>query len=360
MISKKTYYRVKQHLMRRTARIALVLGSFAVLGSIAVGPESSIGQVLLVIVGILVSVIVLPDTPHKIWNVKAQDLADTVPRHHLFTASRSIALAIDIETHQGPEPSKLPEEFVKDVWEESLLAVERYIDQPSDIVFDLEYNIRITPSLDDPKFYHIQTTNVSKRCIPNAEDEQIWFSFCSDGRALEAEYRKHSVGCIAREMVEAIPGETYEQWVKRVDGFSVTVMMGGKLYEPLDSVFYSIGTTKDNGSWIGRVTFPVDKLITTYCDIKLISEYYATQESRTFPIKFSTYAVAGLKDLTFEVQGDVNIQYDEYFAAWDKDIDFVRPPSLNSNCVTIQAPEVIFPPGVGAVFTWTEEINLGD
>ena len=240
-----------------------------------------------------------------------------------------------------------------EVWEESLLAVERYIDQPSDIVFDLEYNIRIKTSQDNPNMYHIQTTNAARRCIPNAEDRQIWFSFCSDNRALEEEYKKHSVGCISREIVGAIPGENYAQWIRRVKNFKINMVIEGKMCEPLDPIFYSLEHGVNNSSWIGRVVFPADDLINRYCYTKFISEYNMTDTSKSFPVKFSTYAVAGLKELTFEVQGDTKIIYDEYFAAWDKDINFIRPPSLTASSITIQAPKVIFPPGVGVVFTWT-------
>ncbi len=178
-IASKLLLRVIRHLTRRTALLAIILSCLAALIGVLVGPSTAVGQVMLVAMGIFVSVVVLPEVPYRLWNVKPIDLAETVPSDQLLHASRVLAKAIDIQSRRAPHNSMLPENLITNVWNEALQMLLEIVDDPSKVLCNLEYTARITPATDSNALQRVDTTIRAERHLPRAKGGPVWFSYCS-------------------------------------------------------------------------------------------------------------------------------------------------------------------------------------
>ena len=190
----KLLRRVVRHLTRRIALLAITLGCLAAVIAIMVGPSTSVGQVMLVALGIFVSVVVLPEAPHRLWNVQPEDLAETVPSAQLLDASRAIADAIDIQS-RGAKRSMLPEKLIASVWDESLSTIVEMIDDPSKVVKNMQYRATVKPAVAGEDWHGADTTIRAERHLPRTHDGFVWFSYCSSMQALSAEFPPSPMYC---------------------------------------------------------------------------------------------------------------------------------------------------------------------
>lgn len=338
----KLAVRVARHLTRRTALGAMVLAGAAAAAAAAVDPASRTGQVLLVLVGLLFSVVVLPDTPHRLWSVTARDLADTVPSPHLLSASRAIAGAI-AQQAKGP----VPENLVAQLWEESLSGLGVVIGEPSRIAIDLDYRIRVTPEGSAPPI--IASSISSLRCVPGAKDGRVWFSFCSNLEALGGEFSDHANGCIQRELIDKWADETLDDWVVRISEYQVDLNIDGR---PASRFANEVASGKN---WrVVRVPFAAGDLAQRFVPIELTAEFHADPSQRRFPVKFSAYFVAGATQITFEVTDpDALVDCDEYISSATRNVTVVPTQSLRAVGYRLRASAgTVLPPGAGAVFSW--------
>jgi len=338
----KIALRVVRHLTRRAALAAIALAAVASLGAATVDPGSSLGQVLLVLVGILVSVVVLPDTPHRLWNVTPRDLADTVPSPHLLDASRAVAEAIALQA-EGP----LPETVIAALWEDALHGIGDVIDDPSHILLDLSYRIQVTPGEDSPPV--VVTSISSTRCVPQAKDGRVWFSFCSNLEALSGEFSEHGNGCVGRELIDRSPGESLESWASRVSDYQIDLTVDGKA-----AARYAHEQVSGEGWRVLRVPFEAGKLGEQFVPVEIVVEFHADMGQRRFPVKFSAYFVEGATQVTFEVcDPDADVVCDEYLASAARSVTVIPTRTLRAVGYRIRASAgTILPPGAGVVFSW--------
>lgn len=334
--------RIYRHLTRRVALIALLLAATSGLGAAAVDPASTIGQVLLVVVGILVSVMVLPEAPHRLWNVTAADLAETVPSPHLLDASRTIALAIARQV-DGP----VPQAVIARVWNEALSGLGTIIDDPSRVLIDLSYRIHVTPQ---PGSLPIVDSALSAvRCVPGAKDGQVWFSFCSNLEALDREFAEQTTGCLQRELVDRREGESLDEWVSRIADYRVQLVVDGMAAGRRPSEVIA-----GDGWRVVRAPFEAGPLTESFLPTELSVEFHADPDERRFPVKFSSYFVVGATQVTFDVvDSRAKVICDEYLAYASRGVTLLHHTSLRGSGYRVRASaDSVLPPGAGVVFTW--------
>ncbi|MGD0692704.1 MAG: M15 family metallopeptidase [Acidimicrobiales bacterium] len=329
---------------RRRAVIALLLIGILACIVALVGTEEPVGQVGLVTIGVLVSFILLPDTPFRLWNVTATDLADTIPGDKLVHASRSLSEAMAVQSG-----GQLPSTAVTTMWDSRLAEILLLIDNPALVVFDLNYRVVITP--DDAAGALISSTISAIRCVPLA-DETVWFSFCSDHLALTEEFKKQSSGCIGREMIELRSDENIHHWIRRINDYRVELMVDGEVAARTSTVTKFYG---DNDSCAVRVSFESGRIAQEFVGSELKTEFRAEPGLRTFPVKFSSYFCIGATSITFELMDpSAHIVVNEFFSATSRSVLMTGPLlQMDSKVVWFRAQEdTVLPPGVGAVFTW--------
>ncbi len=86
----KRFYR---HVTRTQARLVFIL--VVVSGGIVFLTESEnpFHQLSTVCLGILITILFLPEQPMKLWNVEPGDLADTIPNDKLWSAEWNVSHA---------------------------------------------------------------------------------------------------------------------------------------------------------------------------------------------------------------------------------------------------------------------------
>ncbi len=342
-VASKWARRIAAHLTRQVALVSLLLAVLAGVGAALLDPTSALGQVLLVLVGILISAVLLPDAPHRLWNVKARDLADTVPSDHLLNASREIASAIAL---QARSPLRL--DVVQDLWEDTLDGIEQVVTDPSRAVIDMDYRVQVTPANDAHPV--IATSISSIRCVPGATSGVVWVSFCSTDETLGAEFDEHGLGCIGRELIDRNAGESLEAWFERVERYQVELSIDGVQASRLESE-----RIERDSEGILRTRFECGDLGKRFLPIELNMEFHGDALRCRFPVKFSAYYVAGPTQITFEVQDpDVTVVCDEYLASSTRDeVNIAAFRTLRGTGYRIRAASgTVLPPGTGAVFSW--------
>jgi hypothetical protein len=101
----------RRHLTRPHALGAMVLIATALGVVSAAGSSSAAGQGGLVVIGVLVTYVLLPETPHRLWNVDSLALSETIPAPQLLHASGALAEAIGLQAR-----SAVPPEAVVAIW----------------------------------------------------------------------------------------------------------------------------------------------------------------------------------------------------------------------------------------------------
>ncbi len=349
-VASKLLLRVFRHITRRTALVAIILGCVAALLAILVGPATSVGQVMLVAMGIFVSVVVLPEAPYRMWNVRPVDLAETVPSDHLLEASRTIAKAIDMQSRRSASGNMLPSNLIPDIWGEALQNLIDIIDDPSRVVCNLDYSARIDLAAGKP-CHRVNTTIRAERHLPRTTGGFVWFSFCSDMVSLAAEFDQHSEGCIARELIPMREGEDSESWYERVDGYIVRFDINGIRENPLDTE-----RIKTNNGLIYRKKFASGALADSFVSTELWLEFELSIDIGSFPVKFAAYSVFGTASVTMELVGqELEMNYDEYLSPANRKLAINSDYSDRSWLCTIRTSgQTVVPSGAGVIFSWSE------
>lgn len=339
--------RIGNHFIRRTALIAMLMIAVASLGAVLFSPKSSVGQVLLVFIGILASITVLPESPYKLWNVKSDELAKTVPSTDLIRASSSIADAIGIQIGRSSQGSPLPAELCGQLWHDSLNRLQVILDDPSRVVYDMKYDITVSPEKGPTDSYYIISTISCSRCVPSSLNEKIWISFCSSHGMLSEEFSRHTEGCLTRELLELYPEETVNQWYDRIESYHVALKVNGIPRTPVDNARL---VSKDG--LIYRKYFDSSEISERFVPTLIHLEFERSE--RRFPVKFAAYTVLGNCHIGFRVEDrDANIECDTYMG-WT-----IHEPSTSSidmkyasEC-NVTVPEgTILPAGSGVLFSW--------
>jgi len=334
--------RLIRHLTRRIALISLVLAALAGYLAVVVDPASAVGQVLLVLAGILVSVVLLPDSPNRLWNVTAEDLAETVPSTQLLGASRAIAAAI-AQQSRGAVSGALAVQM----WDDALGGIGRVVADASSVVIDLDYTVRVqTDGLSQPV---VSSTASAKRCVPQARDGRVWFSYCSNLAALEGEFAEHSNGCIGRELIDLQHGETLDDWQARVEAYEVDFTVDG-----VPAPDHDIEVVAGPDWRVVRVPFDGGALPDRFLPTTLNVEFHADLSQCRFPVKFSAYFVVGPTKITFEVlDPKARLGCDEYLASATRAVNLRSISTISSRGYRVLASEgTVLPPGAGVVFSW--------
>ena len=348
-IISKLLRRIIKHLTRRTALLAIILGCIAALVAVGVGPSTPVGEVMLVAMGIFVSVVVLPEAPNRLWNVKPVDLAETVPSDHLLEASNAIAKAIEIQSRRASTGSILPDNLITDVWSETLRSLVEMIDDPSKVVRNLEYSARVEPAADAGSWHRVDTTIRAERHLPRTRNGVVWFSYCSSMPALSAEFDEHSDGCVARELIQMQHGEVPEAWFKRVDGYAVRFDIDGKRVDAADTE--RISTSQGHTV---RIMFESGSIADRFVPTELCFVFSLPSEIDSLPVKFSAYSVVGAAAVTIEVLDNrYEIDCDEYLSPANRNLSINRDRTDRSTICTIRTSgRTVLPVGAGAVFSW--------
>ena len=304
---------------------------------------------MLVALGIFVSVVVLPDVPYRLWNVRPLDLADTVPADHLLQASTAIATAVEIQARRGSSGSMLPDNLITRVWSETLESLVDIIDDPSKVVQNLEYSVRVEPAADENGSHRIDTTIRAERHLPRTEDGHIWFSYCSSMPALSAEFEHHPDGCIARELIEIQEDESEEAWFSRIVGYPVLLDVDGMRAEPVDTE--RIATSQ---GLIRRTMYEPGALASRFVTTELRISFNLSGNINDMPVKFAAYSVVGTASVTIEILDNMyEISYDEYLSPSNRHLSINRDRTDRSTICTIRTSgQTVLPIGAGAIFSW--------
>ena len=348
-IASKFLRRIIRHLTRRTALLAIILGCVAALVAILVGPSTTVGQVMLVAMGIFVSVVVLPEVPHRLWNVRPDDLAETVPADHLLDASNAIARAIDIQSRRASPGSMLPDNLVTDIWSQTLRSLIDIIDDPSMVVRNLDYSATIEPATKARAWHSVDTTIQAERHLPRSGDSRVWFSYCSTSTSLSAEFDRHSDGCIARELIQMEADEDEKAWFERVAGYTVRFYIDGKRVEVVDTE----RITTSHGLTL-RMEFDSGRLADQFVSTELRIQFNQPGDNNDLPVKFSAYTVVGTASVTVEVRDNrFKIECDEYLSPSNRNLLIDHDRTDRSTTCTIRTSgQTVLPIGAGAVFSW--------
>lgn len=334
------------HLSRRTGLFALIGALLAFGVAWWVGPGRSVGQVLIVIAGISVSVWLLPEVPHRLWNVDAEDLAATVPGPRLHGALRSVARAIDLQSE-----SLVDDSYLRRLWEDGFHGVDVVRSDAARVLVDLSYRIRVTPQADRPPL--VESTIDALRCVPGADGE-VWFSYCSSQDALDNEYAEQGTGCLSREIVDLWPGENLDAWESRVSEYDVRLNVDDRRVDGRDRTALS-GDVSGRRWRVVRVPFEAGPLADGLVPTTLAVEFESDPGQRRFPVKFSSYWVVGTTRVAFEVLDPTAVvDKDEYLSAVTR--RFEVEPILGNQAQgysIITSEDTVLPPGSGAVFTWS-------
>ena len=348
-VASKLLRRIVRHLTRRTALLAIILGCVAALLALAFEPTSMVGQIMLVAVGIFASVVVLPEAPYRLWNVKPLDLAETVPSDRLLDASNAIAKAIEIQSRRGPAGSMLPANLITDVWGETLGSIIEMIDDPSRVVRNLEYSARIEPASDTNAWHRVDTTIRAERHLPRTKGGCVWFSYCSSMKSLSSEFDRHADGCIARELIQMRDGEDAEAWFERVTGCAVRLDIDGRRVDAVDTerISTSQGLTL-------RTQFESGMLADQFVSTELRIAFNLPSDVDDLPVKFAAYSVVGTASVTIEVvDNHYEIDCDEYLSPANRNLSIDSDRSDRSTTYTIRTSgQTVLPVGAGAVFSW--------
>lgn len=353
----RTLRRVFIHLMRPRGRWALVFAVIAGLLAWQFEPSSDVGQVAIVVLGICVSVWLLPEEPHRLWNVTDRDLADTVPPSKLRDTLRTVATAVDLQEGSASDAIDLDH-----LWHQAISDLDAARRDASRIVRDVNYSIRISPREEEPPW--IKTTIAATRCIPRAT-ESVWFSFCSSQEALDEEFRRHSEGCISRELADLRPSEQgdLDKWQERVETYARDVIfdLDSERQKPIRIYAWPEGKGAEDVNWrVVRVEFPAGQIAHRPVPTMLTIEFEADPGQRRYPVKFSAYWVLGPTQVTFEVLStEAVVEKDEYFSAATRPLEIHYDEGHSGNGYSIRASEnTVLPPGSGAVFTWLNAPRL--
>jgi D-alanyl-D-alanine dipeptidase len=223
------------------------------------------------------------------------------------------------------------------------------IDNPARVAFDFSYQITVRPS-DETSLVTARLT--ARRCFPRTRaGRRIWFSFCSDLRALDHEFARTDDGCIAREIINPNPGETLDTWERRVSQYAVDINIDGRAAAPDP---YAPRTESSAGWRVVRTNFLAGAIDARFVQIELNVEYDIPADLRTFPVKFSSYYTVGATQVTFEVaRPGAVVEWDEYMSSTGTNITVTPFRRRHSAGVSIRASEeTVLPPGAGAVLTW--------
>ena len=350
-IISKLLKRVIRHLTRRIALLAITIGCLAALTAIVVGPSEPIGQVMLVLLGILVSVVVLPEAPHHLWNVQPKDLAETVPFDRLLKASRAIAEAIDIQTRNANR-NELPVGLIESAWERSLDTIVEMIDDPSTVVKNLDYSAEIEPAEKADGWHSVHTTIKAERHLPRTEDSYVWFSYCSSMAALSDEFDQHSEGCIARELIQMQENEDAAAWFSRVEKYHVYFEIDGDKVERTDTRRVS---TSEGHTF--RVRFESGVLAERFVATELKMEFKLPSDVSDLPVKFAAYSVVGTASVTIQVRDNsYEVDFDEYLSPANRNLS-INPDltGMFPMCRIRTKGQTVLPVGAGAVFSWKQK-----
>jgi hypothetical protein len=331
--------RFVRHLTRRAALLAVIgAGATAVIVAV-VGSTNDIGQIGLIVIGVLVTFVFLPESPFKLWNVDATTLADTVPRARLVESSRQVAKAIVLQTGDMASPAVV-------IWDAALESFLGVLTNLPGIAIDIHYHIRVRPRPPGPSEVRVEFS--ARRCFPGAV--VVWFSFCSDQRALDHEFLQTANGCIDRELVDFRPKESLDDWEARVSSYPVTMRIDGATAKAADN--QSV-TFRGEGWRVVRRAFEAGELANAFVPIELNVNFDASANKRVFPVKFSSYFSIGPTKVTFEVEDPkAKIDWDDYISASGRNVVIEKGPG--SPTVQIRASQrSVLPPGVGIVFTWS-------
>lgn len=335
------------HLVRPRGQWAFAFAVIAGLLAWRVGVSSNVGQISIVVLGICISVWLLPEEPHRLWNVTDRDLADLVPPAKLRDTLRTVATAVDLQEGSAADADDLDH-----MWQQAIADLDAARRDASRIVRDVTYSIRISPRSDEPPW--VKTTIAATRCVPGA-GESVWFSFCSNQEALDEEFMRHGEGCIGREIVDLRPSEEgdLDKWQERVETYEVLFDLDNERKKPLRT--YAWPDAPEERDWrVVRVEFPAGQIARRPVPTMLTMEFEADPGQRRYPVKFSAYWVLGPTQVTFEVLSpEAVVDKDEYFSAATRPLEIHYDEGRSGKGYSIRASEnTVLPPGSGAVFTW--------
>lgn len=340
--------RALAHLFRVNALKAMLLIAVALGFVFGLGPSSAVGQTALVVIGVLVSYVVLPSQQTPVWATSGSVLSRTVPEDRLLEASRSIAEAVAMQA-RVEKGTAVEVEALDRYWSSAVSGLKDIIDHPARLLLGLRYHANVTLRAPYPPI--VRTGIAANRCLPDVVDGRVWFSFCSDSASLSAEFDEQDSGCLAREIVEPHPTETFDGWRRRVEAYAVRLTVDGLPVDRLDSEHRIYD---GDSSFCLRIPFQCSDIGQRFVPVSLSVEFEGPSTMYSFPCKFTSYWVVGAAQISFELEGsDARVEIDEYISAAARNVTVRPTEGLLSRGWQIEAGmDNVLPPGAGAVFTW--------
>ena len=345
----RLWRRILQHLIRRTAILCALGVAVAAIIALLAGSSSAVGQVSLVAIGTLFSLALLPDEPHRLWNVTAQSMAETIPPQRLSEAGGELVRAISLQ--QG---GILPGDVVGSLWRAQFHDLELAATNPSRVVRNVDYRIRVERSAPAGtgggpvlEMMSLETDLSSDRHIPDSD--VVFISFCSNLDALSREFDVEN--CMLRELVPQLPLEPPGRWAERLKAFTVTLKVGGADRQFLRHEVVNLGSAD---SYVIRFVFDAGSIRKDYTSCRIHTRFQS-QDDGVFDVKFSSYYAVGHTNIEFEIRDhDVQLEFSEFMSTSARSV--TERPSISSEGQRIEVStqdDAVLPPGSGVTFRWS-------
>jgi len=289
-------------------------------------------EVVFVLIGVVISLILVPTLDEELWTTDADDLRGTVPPTRLAEGIRAAVIAIN-----GPETGEpmYREAFQPLLGARGLGEVRR----------DMRYQATIT-ELDD--HYSVVTDLTCFMVVP-AGTETIGVSFAASASALNSEYGRSAV--ISRELVEPLVGRSWEEQVRELED-GVNLEINGEQVSRQGDIQFLASSVAAGSSDVARFNFKVvasERQRDVYA--RLQTRFWLPLGAAEFPVVLGDYFCFGNLDLSLGLNSerDLDIRA-RVFLAGSGQSQYHK--AATGGRVLVHSDKGLLWPGSGAILTW--------
>lgn len=323
---------------------ALVLAVILALNTANPAENSVVRRVLEIVLGTAVSLALLPDEPFRIWNLKSSVLAETVPTEKLHYVAQEVveALALQADGAVGPDDVAM-------LWKSFSSDVRQVLGDPARVVRDMQYRVVVSRTTGAVGSRRLTTEIDSIRY--SDEEVPVQITVCSDVVSLEREFERQDSGCVLREVVPLLRGESIDDWTRRVVKGVHHVIIDGTSCEVADT---------SNVVYPGAMSLALR--IRFLGNLKkgaqvraVVRTEFLTEQLFEFPIRFSSYYCIGSTRIIFEIHEKVDdLEVHNFLAMGFGQHELVHKDLAEGHSVSVATSDhAVLAPGSGLLVSWS-------
>ena len=352
------YYFIQREQARRAWFIFVACVAFASLPWTAHVPEFRQGAIVLA--GLAVGAVFLPELNSGLWRLKAKEIRDTIPEHKRRAFYTELISADCAEDEWAQRWAIL-------MWRRGVLPLLDAAGDSRRIRWDMTYEVSVylnqkvkVGDREEP-MARIETFQSDERVLPVTPDGMLWISVAGNDASLLSEFNEDR--CLCRELV-GLPGLSKEDWVDAVrQRCHVSVRIGSRRvsFGAADIVDVP-GDDVKIVRWLIPVTPEENDGTQVPCQIEI---HFPTElRERNFPVLLASYYCAGRTTLGFKLyHGEgprpVLRYFDEFLSEGGEGIADWRPERFDTadrQSVSCSTPSgSLLWPGSGIFFWWEYE-----